>query len=175
MKRKKYKKRKLKIPQDVQEINKKARLESIPSEDECISILKEIYLEIGVVCSKCGGKQHYWKSDRNSFECKKCKYRTSLKINTIMKRSRLPIHYWVVVLNIMIVNSSNKRSVLIKEINEKLDNPRYESIFYLCDKIYTKINALQDPALFMTTLCFQCHNTNNRIRALLYGLIILGS
>ena len=183
MKRKKYKKRKLKTSEELQKTYERALLDSVPSEEECISILKEIYLGMGIVCPKCKGKDHYWKADKNNFECKKCRYRTSLKVNTIMNRSRLPIHYWVVALNIIIVNYHKKLSVSIKEANERLHNSRYESIFYLCNKLKMKIEDMKTAedmetvctSMFIIKLVYLLLESEKKLFTLLNLLIRLGA
>ena len=40
---------------------------------------KEYRDKQGVVCSKCGSKEHYWKKDKENYECKQCRYRQSLQ------------------------------------------------------------------------------------------------
>jgi hypothetical protein len=64
-----------------------------PNEDNCKCKWKEIRDKQGVICSKCGCESHYWKSDKESYECKMCGYRQSLKANTVMHDSNLPFRY----------------------------------------------------------------------------------
>jgi hypothetical protein len=56
----------------------------------------------GVVCVRCGCKSHYWKSDKESYECKKCGYRQGLKANTVMHDSNLPFRYWFIAIHLTI-------------------------------------------------------------------------
>ena len=39
---------------------------------------------VGVVCPKYGCRDHYWKRDKESYECKGCSYRQSLRSNTVI-------------------------------------------------------------------------------------------
>lgn len=67
-----------------------------PKEESCDRKLKE-YCEVqGTVCSYCGSEENYWKGDKKYFECKLCRYRQSLKANTVMHGSRLPLRYWFI-------------------------------------------------------------------------------
>jgi len=47
-------------------------IKEYPDEVSCKAKFKQYREQVGVVCPKCGGKSHYWKSDKESYECKKC-------------------------------------------------------------------------------------------------------
>lgn len=98
-------------------------LNEIPTEKDCIDILKLIREENGFICKKCKHNKFYWKNDKNEFECKNCKNRISLKVNTIMHRSKLPISFWVITLDIIIFSEYT-----IKEIQSFFDI-RYQTIY----------------------------------------------
>jgi hypothetical protein len=51
---------------------------SYPDEASCRKKFKEIREKEGVVCPKCGSKEHYWKKDKECYECKQCHTRQSL-------------------------------------------------------------------------------------------------
>ena len=108
-------------------------LNEIPNEKKCIDILKLIREEKGFICKKCKHTQFYWKSDKNEFECKNCKHRTSLKVGTVMHRSKLPIHYWVITLDIILSNQCT-----VKEI-QTFFNVRYQTIYNLHQTISTQL------------------------------------
>ena len=63
-------------------------VKTYPDELSCKQKLKEYREEVGVVCSKCGGKEHYWKRDKEQYECKSCKTRTTLRSGTVMHKSK---------------------------------------------------------------------------------------
>lgn len=63
-------------------------MEAFPDEASCKSKLKEYREKQGVVCPRCGSTQHYWKKDKECYECKHCHYRLSLKSNTVMHGSQ---------------------------------------------------------------------------------------
>ena len=70
-------------------------IKEFPDEESCKSKFKfKAYREhVGVVCPKCGCRDHYWKRDKESYECKGCSYRQSLRSNTVMYKSKLPYRY----------------------------------------------------------------------------------
>lgn len=49
--------------------------------------MKKCRDQVGVICPHCGCKDHYWKADKECYECKKCRYRQSLRSNTVMHGS----------------------------------------------------------------------------------------
>ena len=100
------------------------------SEEDCIKTLKTIHLKKGVVCKECGHTEHYWKSDKKAFECKK---RKSIKVGTLMEGSKLPIHYWVITLGLIL--SGKYR---IKEIQNHF-KIRYQTIHNLYQTIITQL------------------------------------
>lgn len=59
------------------------------TEEDCRNHFKQQQDSLGVVCSKCNHKEHSWKQDKWSYECKNCKYRASLRKGTIMEFSKL--------------------------------------------------------------------------------------
>jgi len=58
-------------------------MEKFPDEASCKQKFKEYREQVGVVCPKCGNKEHYWKKDKEQYECKSCKTRTTLKSGTV--------------------------------------------------------------------------------------------
>jgi hypothetical protein len=70
-----------------------------PDEASCKARWKEYREQEREVCPYCGNKEHYWKSDREEYECRRCKYRQSFKFNTVMHGSQLPFRYWFVAIH----------------------------------------------------------------------------
>ena len=62
-----------------------------PDEKSCKQELKTIREKEGVVCRRCGSKDHYWKSDKCPFKCKHCKSRTTLRSGTLKTSGFSPI------------------------------------------------------------------------------------
>lgn len=86
----------------------------------------------GVVCKKCGHTHHYWKKDKWSYECKSCKFRTSLRSGTIMQNSNLPFLVWY---RAMFLMSTTKKGFSAKEIQRQLGLKRYEPVWAMVHKL----------------------------------------
>jgi DNA-directed RNA polymerase subunit RPC12/RpoP len=65
-------------------------IKEYPDELSCKAKFKQYWEQVGVICPKCGSEAHYWKRDKESYECKQCNHRQSLKANTVMHKSKLP-------------------------------------------------------------------------------------
>ena len=76
-------------------------IKEYPDEASCKVKFKQYREHIGVVCPKCGCQDHYWKRDKESYECKQCQYRQSLRSNTVMHKSKLLYRYWFIAMNLL--------------------------------------------------------------------------
>ena len=107
-------------------------IEHYPDESSCKAKWKSIRDNEGVVCSRCGGTSHYWKQDKESYECKRCGYRQGLKANTVMHGSNLPIRYWFIAIHLI---TSTKKSFSALELQRQLGHKRYEPVWYMLHKL----------------------------------------
>jgi hypothetical protein len=105
---------------------------SFPDEESCKLKFKEYRDHVGVICSKCGKKDHYWKKDKEQYECKSCKTRTTLKSGTVMHKSKLPFRYWFIAMHLL---TSTKKSFSAKEIQRQLGHKRYQPIWHMVHKL----------------------------------------
>ncbi len=105
---------------------------SFSDESKCELKIKTIRENQGVVCKKCESTSHYWKSDKKCWECKKCRFRTSLKSGTIMEYSKLPLQYWLLAMGLM---SMTKKGLSALELQRQLSHKRYEPIWAMMHKI----------------------------------------
>lgn len=103
-----------------------------PDESSCREAFREKRTKEGVICRKCGGKEHYWKNDKECFECKKCRFRTSLRSDTVMENSNLPFRYWFTAIAFL---SATKKSISALELQRELGHKRYEPIWLMLHKI----------------------------------------
>lgn len=101
-------------------------------EAKCKSYFKKIRDKEGVVCHRCGSKEHYWKSDKSVYECKACRSRQSLRSGTVMENSKLPYRYWLAAIYYM---STGKKAVSAPYLQRLLGHKRYEPIWYMMQKI----------------------------------------
>lgn len=145
---------------------------SIPiTENDCIEILKNIHLEKGIFCKKCGNSSYYWKADKKEFECKNCKKRKSLTVDTLMHRTHLPISYWVLVLDLILTENCTQ-----KQIADFL-KIRYATIHSIYDRISKQLRrtkplkstgllsfeelSIEDKILFLRNKELNSNSTEN--------------
>ena len=107
-------------------------MEKYPTEESCKQELRKLRERKGIVCPVCGGIHHYWKGDKECFECASCHYRQSLKANTIMHGSQLPIRYWFIAMHLL---TSTKKGISAAEVQRQLGHKRYEPIWAMLHKI----------------------------------------
>jgi predicted RNA-binding Zn-ribbon protein involved in translation (DUF1610 family) len=107
-------------------------IKEYPDEDSCKAKFKQYREKVGVICPKCGGKDHYWKRDKEAYECKSCKYRQSLRANTVMHKSKLPYRYWFIAMHLL---TSTKKSFSAKELQRQIGHNRYHPIWHMVHKL----------------------------------------
>lgn len=131
-----------------------------PDEDSCKAKWREYREKIGVVCPKCGSKEHYWKADKENYECKHCQYRQSLRSNTVMHGSQLPFMYWFAAIHLL---TSTKKSFSACELQRQLGHSTYNPIWAMLHKLrlamgkrdaeYTLNNVIElDEGFFSTEI-----------------------
>jgi hypothetical protein len=107
-------------------------IKKFPDEDSCKEYFKNLRMKEGVICKKCGSKEHYWKKDKEMFQCKKCNFRASLKNSTIIENSNLPLDLWFKAIHLL---SSTKKTFSALEVQKQLEYPTYEPIWQMLHKI----------------------------------------
>ena len=107
-------------------------ISKFPDEESCKIKLREYRERHGVVCPRCGSIQHYWKRDKECFECKSCHYRQSLKANTVMHGSQLPVRYWFIAMHLL---TSTKKSISASELQRQLGHKNYTPIWAMLHKL----------------------------------------
>ena len=106
-------------------------ISEFPDEESCKTKLREYRERHGVVCPRCGSILHYWKRDKECFECKSCHYRQSLKANTVMHGSQLPVRYWFIAMHLL---TSTKKSISASELQRQLGHRNYNPIWAMLHK-----------------------------------------
>lgn len=103
-----------------------------PNEQSCKDDFKKKREQEGVVCKKCGCKNHYWLKSREVFKCKQCDFRTTLRSGTVMEASKLPFWYWYAAMHLM---TCTKKTFSAKEVQRQIGHKRYEPIWALMHKL----------------------------------------
>lgn len=101
------------------------------NEAACRKHFKEQRDKIGVIC-KCGHNEHFWINSIWTYECKKCRSRTSLRSGTIMQNSNLSFLIWY---KTMFLMSATKKGFSTKEIQKQLGLKRYEPVWAMVHKL----------------------------------------
>lgn len=101
------------------------------SEESCRLHFKSERDKIGVLCN-CGSTEHFWHRSIWSYECKKCKHRTSLRSGTVMQNSNLSFLIWY---KTMFLLSATKKGFSSKEIQTQLGLKRYEPVWAMVHKL----------------------------------------
>ena len=109
-------------------------------EKSCRLHFKEQRDKIGITC-KCGHKEHYWIKSIWSYECKKCRSRTSLRSGTIMQSSNLPFLVWY---KTMFLLSATKKGFSSREIQRQLGLKRYEPVWAMVHKLRKAMGKRDD-------------------------------
>lgn len=116
-----------------------------PDEESCKQKFKEYREHIGIICSKCSCKKHYWKRDKEMWECKFCGHRTSLKSGTVMQKSKLSYRYWFIALYHL---SFADKLLSAKELQRQIGHKRYQSIWYLMQKLQKMMASIEFEYIF---------------------------
>jgi hypothetical protein len=95
----------------------------------------------GVICKKCSCTEHYWKRDKEQYECKNCRFRTTLRSGTLLESSKMPYQYWMIA---MALATATKKSFSALEVQRQLDHKRYEPIWFMMQKIRISMGRRDD-------------------------------
>jgi len=106
--------------------------DSFPDEDSCKAAFKKHRELQGVICPKCGSKEHYWLKGKEAYQCKYCKTRQSLRSHTLMHGSHLPFRYWFISMHLL---TATKKSFSALELQRQLKHKRYEPVWLMMHKL----------------------------------------
>jgi hypothetical protein len=107
-------------------------IESFPDESSCRIKFKEFRDEQGIICRKCGCKEHYWVKTIEQYTCKKCKTRTTLRSGTVMQASNLPFRHWFIAIHLL---TGTKKTFSALELQRQIGHKFYEPIWYMMQKL----------------------------------------
>jgi hypothetical protein len=107
--------------------------QKFPNEASCITYFKQQRDLQGVVCKRCGSKEHYWLKGKLCYECKLCHSRQSLRSGTVMQNSKLPFRYWFIAMHLL---TCTRKSFSTTELCRQLGHKRYQPIWEMVNKIH---------------------------------------
>ena len=102
------------------------------TEESCKLLIKHYRDKYGIICKKCGCKDHYWQGSIDMYQCKECKFRTTLRSGTILESSKLSYQFWVYAIFLM---TMTKKGISALELQRQLGHKRYEPIWAMMHKI----------------------------------------
>lgn len=118
------------------EFNKK-----FPTEKSCRLHFKSIRDSQGVVCKKCKHTEHYWLRYKEQYQCKHCKFRTTLRSGTVMEASNMPFKKWYIA---MIFMSATKKGFSTAEMQRQMKHKRYEPVWAMVHKLRVIMGKRED-------------------------------
>lgn len=65
-----------------------------PTHKECAEHLFNLRWPDGFICPRCNSKQYSFHTTRFLYQCKNCKYQTSLTTNSVMHKTKTPLMVW---------------------------------------------------------------------------------
>lgn len=98
----------------------------------CIVYFQEKKVKEGVICKNCSYSDHYWLHSKNTFQCKGCEFRTSIKSGTLMENSNFSLRKWLMAI---IFISATKQGFSALELQRQMGFSRYQTVLDLYHKI----------------------------------------
>ena len=107
-------------------------IEEFPNEQSCKTHFKLNREQEGVLCKKCSSTEHYWLVSKEQWQCKKCRFRTTLRSGTILESSKLSFRIWYLGIAFM---SYSKKGLSALELQRQLGYKNYQPIWLMIHKI----------------------------------------
>lgn len=119
------------------------------NEEFAVEAFKEFRVRTGITCKKCNCTQHYWLKPKQQFQCKECRFRTTLRSGTVLEGSKLPIHYFFIALHLLIKKGN---ALTVDELQENTHHKYYEPIWELLRKlkVYIRENEQKTTLLIFS-------------------------
>jgi len=105
--------------------------ECFQTEAQCYEHLKKIRFENGFHCPRCGFGDAYFVEKRKKFQCKHCRFQTSLTANTMFHRTHLPLKKWFWAIYLV---GTDKRGCSATLLGQLL-NVHYQTAWLMIHKI----------------------------------------
>ena len=112
-------------------INLVSLIDKFQTDDQCREALEHIRWPDGVHCTRCGCVEPYELEERKCFECRECGYQFSVKSETIMHDSHLPLRKWFIAIYLM---CESKKGISANQMKRTL-GVQYRTAWYLCHRI----------------------------------------
>ncbi len=107
-------------------------VEDFPDEASCRKDFRIKREHQGIMCKQCTSTRHYWLKSKSQWQCKTCRFRTTLRSGTMMESSKLPIRIWYLSMAFM---SFSKKGISASELQRQLGYKNYQPIWEMMHKI----------------------------------------
>lgn len=124
-------------------------IEIYKDERFAIEAFKELRLRKGVVCKKCKSTEHYWLESKSQFQCKSCKFRTTLRSGTVLEGSKLPITYFFIAQHLLFKYGNELTTEKFQEI---VEHKYFDSIWDFLRKMREYVKTHEREALIIELL-----------------------
>ncbi len=119
-------------------------IERYSDEKKCREYLEKLRWIDGVKCPRCGSEKISRITERNQFDCDKCRYQFSVTAGSIFHDSHLPLWKWFLAVYLMI---ESKKGISANQLKRSLA-VSYKTAWYLCHRIRKAIEeATNKPQL----------------------------
>jgi len=105
---------------------------TFPDNEACEKHLAEQRWPNGFICPRCGHSKAWYLANRKLFDCKSCRFQTSLAAGTIFQGTRIPLVKWYWLLYHM---AMDKVGVSISEMQRILEIGQYRTAWLMAHKI----------------------------------------
>ena len=102
------------------------------TEQDCAKHLAEQRWAVGFACPRCGHDQFWYLSKRGLFDCKQCRYQSSVTAGTIFHKTRTSLLKWYWLLYHM---AMDKVGVSVAEMQRILEIRQYKTAWMMGHKI----------------------------------------
>jgi len=106
-------------------------MEHFHSEERCRDILAILRWPNGVACTRCGGVEHAYDSERFVYDCYSCGYQFSVLAGTIFHDTKLPLRKWFIAILLMVEAKKGMSAMQMK----RTIGVSYKTAWYLCHRI----------------------------------------
>ncbi len=106
--------------------------EAYINEQLAVEAFKEYRYQKGIVCKKCAGTHHYWLASKQQFQCKDCRFRTTLRSGTVLEGSKLPVSYFFIAVQML---KKNDNKITIEEFQRETRHRYYQPLWDFIRKV----------------------------------------
>jgi hypothetical protein len=114
------------------------------NEELATEAFKEYRVKKGISCKKCGSHQHYWLNSKFQFQCRACRFRTTLRSGSVLEGSKLPYSYFFIAVHLLIKHGN---TLTIDDFQKYTGHKYYDPLWVFLRKI--KIYIKEDNAVLL--------------------------